>query len=88
MNSSESLKIIRDILPISQEQLASILHVSPSTVDRWINTKTGPSKADQKERLARLREIVELGIKVYTPEGLQKYLSTPLSEFRYQTAYN
>jgi hypothetical protein len=41
---------------------------------RWKKSKTGPPKQEQKDRLARLHEIVELGIKVYTPEGLQYFV--------------
>jgi DNA-binding transcriptional regulator YiaG len=49
MMLSESLKKIRNILSISQEQLARDLNVSYTTLNRWENNRTSPS------RLAKMR---------------------------------
>ena len=51
MNFPEIVKNIRQDLNISQEQLARDLNVSFSTINRWENGHTGPSK------LAKLRFI-------------------------------
>ncbi|MDD5038274.1 MAG: helix-turn-helix transcriptional regulator [Dehalococcoidales bacterium] len=51
MNFPEIVKNIRNNLNISQEQLARDLNVSFSTINRWENGHTGPSK------LAKLRFI-------------------------------
>jgi transcriptional regulator with XRE-family HTH domain len=42
MKLSEALKNIRNKLSISQEQLASDLNVSYTTLNRWENNHTSP----------------------------------------------
>ena len=49
MKLSEALKNIRNILSISQEQFARDLNVSYTTLNRWENNRTSPS------RLAKMR---------------------------------
>ena len=49
MKLCEALKIIRYTLSISQEQLARDLNVSYTTLNRWENNRTSPS------RLAKMR---------------------------------
>lgn len=72
---------IRQDLALSQERLSHLLRVSVKTVSRWEKEKRQPTDPDQLARLAKLREIVELGRMVYTSEGLKEFLSTPLSVF-------
>lgn len=43
------IKIIRTKLNLNQEQLASLMGVSPVTVNRWENGKTNPSLIAQKQ---------------------------------------
>jgi uncharacterized protein (DUF2384 family) len=40
-----------------------------------------PKKPEQLARLAKLREIEDLGLTVYPPEGLKRFLQTPLPVF-------
>lgn len=87
-HSTTLLHLVRHTLPISQAQLARLLKVSSRTVARWEKSNSGPERQDQKERLARLQEIIDLGTKVYTPEGLSDFFSTPLPEFGNKTAYD
>ena len=82
------LHLVRNTLPISQEQVARLLKVSSRTVARWEKSNSGPERQEQRERLGRLQEIVDLGTKVYTPEGLSEFLATPLPEFGNKTAYD
>jgi transcriptional regulator with XRE-family HTH domain len=72
---------IRQDLALSQERLSHLLRVSVKTVSRWEKEKRQPTDPDQLKRLAKLKEIVELGHRVYTPEGLKEFLSTPLNIF-------
>lgn len=51
MNFSDILKAIRKELNVTQEQLARDLNVSFTTLNRWENSRTLPS------RLARIRLI-------------------------------
>ena len=86
--STPLLHLLRNTLPISQEQLARLLKVSSRTVARWEKSNSGPERQEQRERLARLQEIIDLGTKVYTPEGLKEFFSTPLPEFGNKTAFD
>ena len=86
--STSLLHLVRNTLPISQEQVARLLKVSSRTVARWEKSNSGPERQEQRERLARLQEIIELGTKVYTPEGLREFFSTPLPEFGNKTAFD
>ena len=88
LHSTALLHLVRNTLPISQEQVARLLKVSARTVARWEKSNSGPERQEQRERLARLHEIIDLGTKVYTPEGLSEFFSTPLPEFRNKTAYD
>jgi transcriptional regulator with XRE-family HTH domain len=72
---------IRQDLALSQERLSHLLRVSVKTVSRWEKEKRQPTDPDLLARLAKLKEIVELGHRVYTPEGLKEFLSTPLNIF-------
>ena len=88
LHSTALLHLVRNTLPISQEQVARLLKVSSRTVARWEKSNSGPERQEQRERLARLQEIIDLGTKVYTPEGLREFLSTPLPEFGNKTAFD
>lgn len=71
---------IRQSLSLSQEKLAAVLKVSTKTVSRW---ERGQSQPDNQElqRLAKLEEIRELGLMVYSVRGLKQFLATPLPLF-------
>ena len=88
LHSTTLLHLVRNTLPISQEQVARLLKVSTRTVARWEKSNSGPERQEQKERLARLQEIIDLGTKVYTHAGLSDFFSTPLPEFGNKTAYD
>jgi len=44
MELAEVLKLIRNELGITQEELANAVHVSFSTVNRWENKKSEPNR--------------------------------------------
>jgi Predicted transcriptional regulators len=63
MTLSDSLKYIRNTLSITQEQLARDLNVSYTTLNRWENNHTSPS------RLAKMR-IAEYCIEKKLPKEI------------------
>ncbi len=65
---------------LSQERMGAILQVSPKTVTRWERHERRPGE-DMLRRVAKLKEIVDLGASVYMPEELNEFLSTPLPVF-------
>ncbi len=79
---------IRQGLAISQERMSTLLKVSTKTVTRWEKGERRPSDQDALSRLAKLREIKELGLVVYTPEGFQEFLKTPLPVFGGRCAFD
>ncbi len=48
-NFPETVKEVRRLLALSQEELAHALGVSFSTVNRWENGRTAPSKLAQRQ---------------------------------------
>jgi transcriptional regulator with XRE-family HTH domain len=72
---------IRQGLALSQERLGALLRVSPKTVSRWERAERQPSDEELLRKMAKLKEIVDLGSRVYSPEGLKEFLSTPLPVF-------
>ena len=48
MHFSEQVKSVRNILNMSQKQLANALNLSFATINRWENSRTAPSKLAQK----------------------------------------
>jgi transcriptional regulator with XRE-family HTH domain len=79
---------IRNGLAISQERLSTLLKVSSKTVNRWEKEKRQPRDPEVLWRLAKLKEIKDLGLKVYTPEGFKEFLTTPLPIFAGKTAFD
>ena len=79
---------IRRRLAISQEHMSSLLRVSVKTVSRWEKDNGQPRAPEQLARLAKLKEISELGQTIYTPEGLREFLSTPLPVFKGCTGFD
>ena len=63
MKLSDALKNIRNKLSISQEQFARDLNVSYTTINRWENNRTSPS------RLAKMR-IAEYCAKKKLPKDI------------------
>jgi transcriptional regulator with XRE-family HTH domain len=88
LTPSLQLKYVIDIFPLSREKLAQLIGVSPRTVNRWTKSGTGPDRREHITRLSKLHEILELGIKVYTAQGLRNFFKTPLPEFDHQTAFD
>lgn len=82
------LKYVFDVFPLSREKLAQLIGVSPRTLARWSKSATGPERREHITRVAKLHELLELGIKVYTAQGLRNFFKTPLPEFAHQTAFD
>jgi transcriptional regulator with XRE-family HTH domain len=88
LRPSLQLNYILDNFPLSREKLAQLIGVSPRTLNRWAKSGTGPERREHIARLSKLHEILELGIKVYTAQGLRDFFKTPLPEFDHQTAFD
>lgn len=83
-----NLSQIRQQLDISQEQLGRLLRVSTKTVSRCEKEGKLPRDLEQRQRLAKLQEIIDLGQRVYTPGGLKEFLSTPLPALGNRTGFD
>ncbi len=88
LTPSLRLNYVIDKFPLSREKLAQLLGVSPRTVNRWAKSGGGPERREHIERLSRLHELLELGVKVYTTKGLRDFFKTALPEFEHQTAFD
>jgi transcriptional regulator with XRE-family HTH domain len=81
-----SARQIRQDLNLSRERMGRLLDVSAKTIERWEDKDALPTGRAQRERLAKMQEIVHLGTTVYRREGLQRFLATPQPEFDGYTA--
>lgn len=77
---------IREGLGLSQQSLSKLLGVNSETVNLWETDEKLPEDTAIEEKLAKLEEIIDLGLMVYTPEGLKEFLSTPLAIFNQHCA--
>ena len=80
--------LIREELSVSQEQLGKLLRVSGRSVARWEKENKVPVKYETLDRLMKLEKIAALGKEIYTSEGLNEFLSTPLDVFKGRTGYD
>ena len=76
---------IRQNLHLSRERLGGILHISAKTLERWEKRNEIPNR-DAIKDFAKIRDIAELARAVYTAEGVDTFLSTPLPVFEGRTA--
>lgn len=76
---------LRQQLSLSRENMSRLVQVSAKTFERWEKGQATPS-AEAMQRLAKLHEIVNLGLMVYTSEGFKEFLKTPLNVFNGHTA--
>jgi transcriptional regulator with XRE-family HTH domain len=77
---------LREELRLSRERMARLMDVSAKTIERWETREALPANRSARERLARIREITELGRAIYTEAGMQHFLTTPLPVFDGATA--
>ena len=72
---------LRGVLHLSRERMARLLDVSAKTVERWEEREAAPVSLAARERLTLIQQILELGRVVYTEEGVEQFLRTPLPVF-------
>ena len=69
---------LRHTLGLSRERMARLFDVSSKTIERWEVSGAVPSGRYARSQLAKLNEIVKLGLIVYTPEGFSSFMTHPL----------
>lgn len=74
-----SARTVRSDLRLSRERMARLFDVSAKTIERWEAAGGLPASSHARERLGILRQIADLGLTVYTPDGLEALLGTPLA---------
>jgi DNA-binding transcriptional regulator YiaG len=79
--TSLSVADVRAKLGISRERMGRLLDVSARTIQRWEDNNQLPSNRWIANVLVQTHEIVELGLEVFTPEGLQTVMTTPQPVF-------
>lgn len=79
---------LRRDLSLSRERMARLVDVSAKTVERWEQRQSLPPGTSPRVRAqwGQIQEIRDLGHCVYTPEGFQVFLKTPLPVFAGRTA--
>jgi hypothetical protein len=77
---------LRHELRLSRERMARLMDVSAKTIERWEARSDIPAAPTTRQRLASIREILDLGQIVYTADGFQAFLMTPQPRFHGATA--
>jgi DNA-binding XRE family transcriptional regulator len=77
---------LREQLHLSRERMARLMDVSAKTIERWEAREALPSNRTARDRLSRIQEITELGRAVYSADGLERFLTTPMPVFDGATA--
>ena len=79
---------LRPDLNLSRERVARLVDVSAKTVERWEAQDALPARASSRVRiqLAQIQAMRDRGRTVYTPDGFQLFLRTPLPAFGGKTA--
>jgi DNA-binding XRE family transcriptional regulator len=77
---------LRQSLGLSRERMARLLDVSTRTIERWEERAEIPSSTTSRARLARLRQLTDLGLAVYGPVAFQRFVSLPMPLFGGRTA--
>ena len=74
---------LRRDLSLSRERMARLVDVSTKTVERWEQRQFLPAGASSRiqAQIAQIQEVRDLGLAVYTAEGLRQFLKTPLPAF-------
>ena len=69
----EAPEIVKALRPygVTQEQIASVVHVSPRAVRAW---STSSPRPDHYDLLAELRDLVSLLSDSLTPRGVKQWL--------------
>jgi uncharacterized protein (DUF2384 family) len=74
---------IRHDLGLSRERMARLVDVSAKTVERWEGQHglSPGTSARVRTRFGEIQTVRDLGLSVYTREGFQAFLKTPLPIF-------
>ncbi|MHB8645715.1 MAG: helix-turn-helix domain-containing protein [Thermomicrobiales bacterium] len=81
-----TLAELRKQLNVSRERMGRLIDVSAKTIERWEARGEMPKNRLLRERLAQIQEIAELGLMVYTREGFDLFMTTPMGVFDNHTA--
>lgn len=86
-NISKNIGDIRKRLALSTERLGVMLQVSSRTVIRWEEARHKPAAQTHIIAINKLKDIIDLGCAIYTPEGLQEFIFKPQPVFDGHTAF-
>jgi len=74
-------RAVRLALGISRDRMARLLEVTSKTVARLEDQERLPAQSAAATRLAKLKELVDLGLLVYARAGFVQFMATPLPAF-------
>lgn len=79
------ISFLQEVTGLSAEKLSKILQVTFQTVTRW--KKNGQIPAGRDQCFSRIKEIVDLGLQVYTVEGLKAFINEAQPVFGNKSAF-
>lgn len=78
---------IRTDMGLSREKMARIVDVSSKTIERWEKGETFPTSRRVNQLYREMREMVELGLMVFTVEGFKWLITQPVPALDDRTPY-
>jgi DNA-binding XRE family transcriptional regulator len=72
---------VRLALGVSRDRMGRLLEVTSKTIRRLEDQHRLPAQPATATRLAKLKELTDLGLLVYTPDGFARFMATPLPVF-------
>jgi hypothetical protein len=72
---------VRLALGVSRDRMGRLLEVTSKTIGRLEDQNRLPAQSATATRLAKLKELADLGVLVYTSEGFARFMATPLPVF-------
>ena len=72
---------VRLDLGISRDRMGRLLEVTSKTVARIEDEERLPAQPAVATRLAKLKELTDVGLLVYSPEGFARFMATPFPVF-------
>lgn len=76
-----SARQVRLALGVSRDRMGRLLEVTSKTVGRLEDQNRLPAQPATATRLAKLKELTDLGLLVYAPDGFARFMATPLPVF-------
>jgi len=82
----KDLKYISRYTELPKTKLGMVLRVNPKAISRWESNEVKNIKPEHAYAVKRLREIIQLGLKVFNAVGFWEFIENPQPVFGNKSA--